>query len=105
MIEYSKVKIHHSLILSFTHPIIHSFSPSTNIFQSNNMILVFKTDVSSGTKARKLKPHLDENLADARWNFDLSDCDKILRVDSPEDISIHVISLLNRHGFSCAELE
>jgi len=69
------------------------------------MIMVFKTDVSSGTKARKLKPHLDETLAHARWNFDLSDCDKILRVDSPEDISTLVIDLLNSHGFACAELE
>lgn len=69
------------------------------------MILVFKTTVSSRAKGKKLKPHLDKILPDAQWNFDLTDCDKILRVNSPEDISTLVISTLNTHGFECVALE
>ena len=69
------------------------------------MILVFKTNVSSGSKARKLKPFLDQSFPNAKWNFDLTDCDKVLRVDAPEDITALVIYTLNSHGFECAELE
>lgn len=69
------------------------------------MILVFKTNVSSVSKAQKLKPVLDNSLHNAKWNFDLSDCDKVLRVDSPEDVSKLIIHTLNSYGFDCAELE
>lgn len=73
--------------------------------KSKKMILVFKTTVGSGAKAKKLKPYLDKILPDTQWNFDLTDCDKILRVVSPEDISTLVISTLNTHGFECVALE
>lgn len=69
------------------------------------MILVFKTTVSSKAKAKKLEPHLTQNLPGIQWNFDLSDCDRVLRVDSPVNISMHVISLLNDHGYDCSELD
>ncbi|MES2328531.1 MAG: hypothetical protein V4539_02945 [Bacteroidota bacterium] len=69
------------------------------------MVLVFKTTVDSEGKARKLKPHLDELLRPVKWNFDLSDCDRILRVEGPEQISTTVIHALKTHGFDCVELE
>ncbi len=69
------------------------------------MVLVFKTTVDTQGKARKLKPHLDELLAPVKWNFDLSDCDRILRVEGPQHITSHVIHTLNTHGFDCIELE
>ena len=105
MIECFKAQTHLSRILSCYHPIIHSFFSPMNNFQFNNMILVFKTNVSSGHQAKKLKPHLDQSLPNSKWNFDLTDCDKVLRVDSPEDITMLVIQTLNSHGFECAELE
>ena len=30
---------------------------------------------------KKLKPHIDKRLPKAKWNFDLKDIDKILRLD------------------------
>ena len=48
------------------------------------MIFVFKTSVKTTMQIKKLKPHIDKILPTAKWNFDLEDCDKILRVDSEE---------------------
>jgi hypothetical protein len=38
-------------------------------------------------------------------NFDLADCDKILRIDSEENIVFKITGLLNIHQFNCEELE
>jgi hypothetical protein len=69
------------------------------------MIFVFKTSVKTNMQAKQVKPHIDKMLPTAIWNFDLTDCDKILRVDSEENIVLKIIDLLNRHNYSCEELE
>ena len=69
------------------------------------MIYVFKTSVKTKNQAKGLKPHLDKLLPNAKWNFDLEDCDKILRIDSEENIVFKIIDLLNIHKFYCEELE
>jgi len=56
-------------------------------------------------QAKKLKLPLDKMLSNAKWNFDLKDCDKILRIDSDENIVLKIIDLLNFHNYSCEELE
>jgi len=53
----------------------------------------------------KLTPHIDKGLPEAKWNFDLEDIDKILRIDSKENIVLIIIDLLNIHNYSCEELE
>lgn len=69
------------------------------------MIFVFKTSVKSKTQIRQLQPHIDKKLPKAKWNFDLQDRDKILRVDSEENIALIIIDLLNIHKFNCEELQ
>ena len=69
------------------------------------MIYVFKTSVKTKTEAKCLKPHIDKILPNAKWNFDLDDCDKILRIDSKENVVLKIIDLLNVHKYSCEELE
>jgi hypothetical protein len=69
------------------------------------MIYVFKTSVKSKTQAKKLKPHIDKVLPKVKWNFDLEDCDKILRIDSEENIVSETIDLLRVHRIHCEELE
>ena len=69
------------------------------------MIYVFKTSVKTKTQIRKLKPHIDKMLPRVKWNFDLEDCDKILRIDSEESIVSKITGLLNIHRFYCEELE
>ncbi|QMU29355.1 hypothetical protein [Adhaeribacter radiodurans] len=69
------------------------------------MIFVFKTSVSTKKKARRVKPHLDKLLSGEKWNFDLEDCDNILRIDSKGDVSQRVVLELNNLGYECVELE
>jgi hypothetical protein len=69
------------------------------------MIFVFKTSVKTKMQIKKLKPHIDKILPKAKWNFDLEDCDKILRIDSEENIVLKITDLLTIHKFNCEELE
>jgi hypothetical protein len=69
------------------------------------MIYVFKTSVKTKIQAKAIKPHIDKILPNAKWNFDLEDCDKILRIDSEENVSLPIITVLKNHNFYCAELE
>ena len=68
------------------------------------MIYVFKTSVKTKVQVKKLKPHIDQALPRAKWNFDLVDCDKILRIDSEDDIVSTVIDFLKDHDYHCEEL-
>lgn len=69
------------------------------------MIYVFKTTVKTKKAVMSLKSRLDTLLADARWTFDLTDCDHVLRIDSNTLITMQVIELLNQQNFDCIELE
>lgn len=69
------------------------------------MIFVFKTSVKTKTQAKKLKQPIDNLFPNATWNFDLEDCDKILRVDCNENVVIPIKKLLQIHNFNCEELE
>jgi hypothetical protein len=69
------------------------------------MIYVFKTSVNTKMQVKKLKPHIDKILPQAKWNFDLNDCDKVLRIDSEENIVLKITGLLIIHQFLCEELE
>lgn len=37
--------------------------------------------------------------------FDLEDCDKVLRVETTENIALKVVSTLTKIGFECKELD
>lgn len=68
------------------------------------MIHVFKTTVKNKAQINRLKLKLNKLLSSSKWNFDLEDCDKILRFDSEEDVCQSVIDLLKDHNFECIEL-
>ena len=69
------------------------------------MIYVFKTSVKTKRQVKQLQPHINKVLPIKKWNFDLEDCDKILRIDSKENIVLKITGLLNIHKFYCEELE
>ncbi|KAA5825688.1 hypothetical protein FPF71_07195 [Algibacter amylolyticus] len=68
------------------------------------MVFVFKTSISSKKTIKLLTPHLNKLLADSNWNFDLEDCDNILRIDSQVNIVKKTIEILNDNGIKCEEL-
>ncbi len=69
------------------------------------MIYVFKTFVKTKKEVKRLKPHINKIVPSKKWNFDLEDCDKILRIDCEENIVLKIVDLLNIHKFNCEELE
>ncbi|WP_146897958.1 hypothetical protein [Adhaeribacter aerolatus] len=68
-------------------------------------VLVFKTSVTTSSKIQKVKPLLDKLMASGeKWNFDLEDCDNILRVEAISLQPDAIIQNLQNAGFICAEL-
>ena len=68
------------------------------------MIEVFKTNVQNGNQASAVLKTLSGFAPQAKINFDLEDCDKILRVEA-ENISSHlVINLMNKMNYLCEVL-
>jgi len=65
------------------------------------MIEVFKTNVQEVNESKKIIQKLLEHFPKNKINFDLSDCDKILRVEGGNIQPEEIVQLLNRNGFQC----
>jgi len=68
------------------------------------MIYVFKTSVQTEQDILTLAYDLTIQCAPGRWNFDLQDCDRILRIDTRAQTAQSFIGLLQEKGFECEEL-
>lgn len=69
------------------------------------IVLVFKTSVTGEKEVHRLRPLLNKLVnRNGRWNFDLEDCDNILRVETQSLPAPSISSLLQSNGFSCEEL-
>ncbi len=68
-------------------------------------ILVFATNVERKRQVSKIKTLLTCLTGIGDWNFDLEDCDRILRVESKGISPRRIETVLNNAGFSCRELE
>lgn len=68
------------------------------------MIYIFKASVKNETEINRLKSNLDLIIPNSKWNFDLEDCDKILRIDSEENVCQSIVTLLKKYNFLCVEL-
>ena len=69
------------------------------------MVFIFKTDVNDDAHAAAILEQLQTLFPTAAINFDLEDCDKILRI---EDIHLslpRILTMTKSLGFFCAELE
>ncbi len=69
------------------------------------MVHIYKTSVSNKRGVKAIKPLLNALIPNSKWNFDLHDCDNILRIDCKEITSDKVIEVLKSQGFDCLELE
>ena len=69
------------------------------------MIEVFKTNVQKASQANKLIALLRQYFPDSKINFDLKDCDKILRVEGVNFMVEKIMMLVNEKGFVCKVLE
>jgi hypothetical protein len=67
----------------------------------SKMIEVFKTDVQSVEQSKPLIRKLKNNIPGGCVNFDLEDCDKVLRVEGDGFSVEAIIKLLNKNGHHC----
>ncbi len=69
------------------------------------MIEVFKTNVQEREQAGKLLTLLQLHFPSSKINFDLDDCDKILRVEGQDFVTEDIMRLVALEGFACTILE
>lgn len=69
------------------------------------MVEVFKTNVSKVKQAKALVQQLAAVLPACKINFDLTDCDKILRVEGEHFLPCKIIELLQAYNVECMALE
>ena len=67
-------------------------------------VYVFKTAVKFKKQIKIIAYELNKINEIQNWNFDLEDCDKILRIESRKNISLLTCELLNKLGHHCEEL-
>ncbi len=69
-------------------------------------VLVFKTSVKNEMEILQLKPKLNKLIQRTdSWNFDLEDCDRILRIESDSVKACCIKVELHSMNFECTELE
>ena len=66
------------------------------------VVEIFKTNVEKKTETNYVIAVIKRQFPSYKVNFDLEDCDNILRVDSELDVAT---LLLNNNVFDCIELE
>jgi hypothetical protein len=68
------------------------------------MVEVFKTNVQQHEQAKQLTSVLRGRFDFCKINFDLEDCDKILRVEGKQICVETIIEILNTRGLQCEVL-
>jgi len=68
------------------------------------MVEIFKTSVQDITQSEEMIEKLYSQFPDHMINFDLEDCDNILRVEYSVIENEKIIALLNLHGYHCEAL-
>ena len=67
-------------------------------------VLILKTNIRYKKQVNKVAPLLNERNSIARWNIDLNDIDKVLRIESDDMALTEIVQLIEEAGFYCEEL-
>ncbi|HEY2648768.1 MAG TPA: hypothetical protein VGI38_06225 [Puia sp.] len=68
-------------------------------------IFIFKTNIQTEFDKLRIKNVLDASQKVLKWNVDMEDVDRVLRVVSDSLTPQQIISVLDYVGFECTELE
>ena len=70
------------------------------------IVKVFKTDVRDQTTAKQIAKQLESFFEESRINFDLDDCDNILRIESRHSVigDLEIQELVTKWGYQCEPL-
>ena len=69
------------------------------------MVEAFKTNVQKKAQSKMLHCILSEAFPSVKINFDLSDCDKVLRVEGDNMEALKIMILVKEYGFTCELLD
>lgn len=69
------------------------------------MVEVFKTNVRSTRKAKLIIQKIAQEFPNHKINFDLSDCDRILRVQGNNILERRIISIVTSLNYNCEILQ
>ncbi|HEY1040387.1 MAG TPA: hypothetical protein VGF30_13320 [Bacteroidia bacterium] len=69
------------------------------------MVEVFKTSVETRKTADELLQMLHSSFPELRLNFDLEDCDNILRAEGKHINSLEIIKLIEHYDHFCTILD
>jgi hypothetical protein len=69
------------------------------------MVEAFKTNVQKKAQSKMLLCILSEAFPSVKINFDLSDCDKVLRVEGDNMEALRIMILVKEYGFMCEILD
>ena len=69
------------------------------------MVEVFSTNVYDNDQSDTLIQKLLAYFPSSKINFDLEDCDKILRVEGTLVLPLKIAEVLNANGYQCHVLE
>ncbi len=72
---------------------------------SANDILVFKTNIRFKNQINAVRRHIEEEPQIIKWNLDLQDIDKILRIESIDLQPAVIESIVQKAGYYCEELK
>lgn len=68
------------------------------------MVEIFKTNVEGGGLAEQLVSTLHDRFPSCKVNFDLDDCDRILRVEGGHVCPESIVDWMKSHGYFCEVL-
>jgi hypothetical protein len=68
------------------------------------MVEVFKTNVRSRRDAKRVIQKLAEKFPEHHVNFDLSDCDRILRIQGNTILEREIVSIVTSLNVTCEVL-
>ena len=69
------------------------------------MVEAFKTNVQKKAQSKRLLCILSEAFPSFKINFDLSDRDKVLRVEGDNLEALRIMVLVKEYGFKCEVLD
>ena len=69
------------------------------------MVEVFKTNVRNTREAKRIIQKLAEEVPQHKINFDLSDCDRILRIQGNDILQRKIINIVTSLNYNCEILE
>jgi len=69
------------------------------------IVEVFKTNVQKESEKNYVISVIQNQFPDYKINFDLEDCDKILRVEGVEPQCNDIIDYVNCLGYTCIRLD